>query len=220
MGVADGPSRWSIERFGPTLAAALWQRIPAALHRAVELARDAHEASELDTDHAFGPVRWKQQYEVLHEHLRDLPDVTDVHPPGAQVRVTVCRGHVLLPWRYAKRGNVDLASVHPGRDLGRLARDLLVLFGPEPAYREVPLPMMPVTPDESRERGPLREAVEGVAADPRVLLVGYAANSEDGLLRVSWGEAALARGDVLEWRHVEELPLSGEPSRGRPAPLG
>ncbi|GAB3954665.1 hypothetical protein GCM10027614_62130 [Micromonospora vulcania] len=91
MSGADGPSRWAIEKFGLPLASALHTAVPAALRRAVELAQGAREASELDTDHAFGPVRWKQQYEVLHEYLHNLPDVVDVHPPGAQVRVTICR---------------------------------------------------------------------------------------------------------------------------------
>ncbi|WP_433347818.1 hypothetical protein [Micromonospora sp. CA-111912] len=217
MGIAGWPSEWSVRKFGPTLAVSLRREIPAALHRAVELARGAREASELDTDHAFGPVRWKQQYEVLHEHLRELPDVTDVHPPGAQVRVTICRDHLLLPWRYAKRADVDIRDARPGRDLSRLIRDLLVLFGPEPSHEEVPLPMMPRSPEEARDREPLREIVEQFAARPEVVLVGFACNSDAGLLRVSWGEAALIRGNELEWGHVEDLPLPVGRSPRRPA---
>ncbi|MEW2376118.1 hypothetical protein AB0883_08445 [Micromonospora sp. NPDC047812] len=209
MDASGGPSRWSVERFGHPLAAALRQEIPAALHRAVELARGAREASALDTDHAFGPVRWKQQYEVLHEHLMELPGVTDVHPPRAQVRLTICRDHLLLPWRYAKRGDVDMRDVRPGNDLSRLIRDLLILFGPEPSHREVPLPLMPLTPEEERDRSALREAIKKLAPRPSVLLVGFACNSDAGLLRVSWGEAALIGNRELEWGHVEDLPLPG-----------
>ncbi|KXK59353.1 hypothetical protein AWW66_24735 [Micromonospora rosaria] len=206
---AGDPSDWSVRRFGPTLAGALRRQVPAALHRAVELARGAREASELDTDHAFGPVRWKQQYEALHEYLRELPDVTDVHPPGAQVRVTICRDNLLLPWRYAKRGDVDMRDVRPGRDLSRLIRDLLILFGPAPRHEEPMLPMMPPTPGESRDREPLREAVAQLAAEPQVILIGFACTSEAGLLRASWGEAALVRDSELEWGPVEDLPLPG-----------
>ncbi|MBM0255475.1 hypothetical protein [Micromonospora sp. 4G55] len=45
----------------------------------------AREAPEMMTDHAFGPVRWKGQYEELFAHLHDLPDVTRIHPVRAQV---------------------------------------------------------------------------------------------------------------------------------------
>ncbi len=205
---ADGPSRWSIEKFGLPLATTLRTEIPAALRRAVELAQDARDASELDTDHAFGPVRWKQQYEVLHEYLHDLPDVVGVHPPGAQVRVTICRGHLLLPWRYTTRSDLDMRDARPGRDLNRLIRDLLILFGPEPSHEEVTLPLMPLTPEEARDRSALREAVEQMTDEPRVLLVGFACNSDEGLLRVSWGEAALLGGTELKWGHVEDLPVA------------
>ncbi len=164
------------------------------------------EASVLDTDHAFGPVRWKQQYESLHEQLRDLPDVTDLHPPGSQVRITICREHLLLPWLYAKRGDVDMRDAR-GAALNQLIRDLLALFGPMPRHEEPLLPGMPLTPQESRDLTFLRESIERLVSKPQVLLIGFAANSDAGLLRVSWGEAALVRGADLEWGPVEDLPL-------------
>ncbi|MBL6275181.1 hypothetical protein JMF97_03275 [Micromonospora fiedleri] len=204
MGVVGEPSQWSIEKFGPQLARDLRSRIPKALYRAVELAQQAREASALDTDHAFGPVRWKQQYESLHENLRDLPGVTDVHPPGAQVRVTICRDHLLLPWLYAKRRGVDMCKVG-GRVKGQLIRDLLILFGPKPDYEEPTLPDMPLSPDEARDRTLLRQAIEQLAPRPKVLLIGFACNSDEGLLAVSWGEAALAPGKRLEWGPAEDL---------------
>ncbi|MFD2764892.1 hypothetical protein [Micromonospora eburnea] len=204
MGVVDEPSRWSIEKFGPDLARDLRSRIPKALCRAVELAQQAREASALDTDHAFGPVRWKQQYESLHEHLRDLPGVTDVHPPGAQVRVTICRDHLLLPWLYARRRGVDMCRVG-GRVRSQLVRDLLILFGPKPDYEEPILPGMPLNPDEARDRTLLRQAIEQLASRPKVLLIGFACNSDEGLLAVSWGEAALTSDRRLEWGPVEDL---------------
>ncbi|SCE69484.1 hypothetical protein [Micromonospora mirobrigensis] len=182
----------------------LRNRIPNALHRAVELAQHAREASALDTDHAFGPTRWKQQYESLHEHLRDLPEVTDVHPPGTQVRVTICCGHLLLPWMYGRRSGVDMRNA-TGPLKSQLIRDLLVLFGPKPGYDEPTLPDMPLTPDEARDRTLLREAIEQLTPQPKVLLIGFACNSGEGLLGVSWGEAALAQGRKLDWGPVEEL---------------
>jgi hypothetical protein len=204
MGVVGEPSPWSVGKFGPELARDLRARIPKALYRAVELAQHAREASALDTDHAFGPVRWKQQYESLHEHLRELPDVTDVHPPGAQVRLTICRDHLLLPWLYAKRRHVDMRDVQ-GQRTNQLIRDLLILFGPKPGFEEPTLPGMPPSPDEARDRTLLRAAIEELSPQPGVLLIGFACNSDDGLLHVSWGEAALAPGRKLEWGPVEDL---------------
>ncbi|GIJ79233.1 hypothetical protein [Micromonospora phaseoli] len=204
MGVAEEPSRWSVEKFGPDLALDLRARIPKALQRAVELAQDARMASALDTDHAFGPTRWKQQYESLHEQLQDLPHVKDVHPSGAQVRVTICRDHLLLPWMYAKRRGIDMRRVR-GRLKNQLIRDLLILFGPQSGYEEPTLPEMPPTPDEARDRTALRQEIEQLSPQPRTLLIGFACNSDEGLLGVSWGEAALVPGGGLEWGPVEEL---------------
>ncbi|WBB47423.1 hypothetical protein O3597_20060 [Verrucosispora sp. WMMA2044] len=204
MGVDGEPSQWSVEKFGPDLVRDLRARIPKALQRAVELAQNAREASALATDHAFGPTRWKQQYESLHEQLRELSDVQDVHPPGAQVRVTICRNHLLLPWMYAKRRGLDMRRVR-GRLKNHLVRDLLILFGPAPGYDEPTLPGMPATPDEARDRTLLRAAIEALTPQPRTLLVGFACNSDEGLLGVSWGEAALAPGGRLDWGPVEEL---------------
>ncbi len=205
MGVVGGPSAWAVDRFGAGRATVLYERIPIALTRTVERAMDAREASALDTDHAFGPVRWKAQYEELHHQLRDLPDVTDFQPHGAQIRITLCAGNLLLPWHYSSKGDVDVRNVRPNRRLSRLVRELLGLYGPAPRYAQPSLPGLdaPATVDRSE----LREAVEKLADEPRVVLVAYACNSDAGLLRVCWGDAALVRPDELEWTHVEDLPF-------------
>ncbi|MFF0819211.1 hypothetical protein ACFYUR_02345 [Micromonospora haikouensis] len=215
MGVADGPSRWSIEKFGFAQAVALRKRVPAALKRAVERAMDAREASEMTSDHAFGSVRWLVQYEELHHHLRELPDVTDLRPPGAQFRITVCAGHLLLPWHYSTRSDADIARTRPERTLSRFARALLALCGPQPRYQQDTLPLMPLSDQEADARSELREAVERLPVEPKVLLIGYACNSEAGLLRLCWGEAALRGNGDLEWQHVEELPMPGDAAQGR-----
>ncbi|MGC5330602.1 hypothetical protein [Micromonospora sp. DT62] len=215
MGVADGPSQWSIEKFGFAQAVTLRKRVPAALKRAVERAMDAREASEMTSDHAFGSVRWLVQYEELHLHLRELPDVTDLRPAGAQFRITVCAGHLLLPWHYSTRSDLEIARVRPGRTLNRFAHDLLAMYGPTPRYQQDTLPLMPLSDQESRDRSELRDAVERLPVEPKVLLIGYACNSDAGLLRVSWGEAALRQNGELEWQHVEDLPLPGDASQSR-----
>ncbi|MGB2567647.1 hypothetical protein ACPFP2_04220 [Micromonospora citrea] len=215
MGVADGPSRWAIDKFGFANAVTLRKRIPAALQRTVERAMDAREASELTSDHAFGPVRWKVQYEELCAQLRGLSDVTELHPPGAQIRITLCAGQLLLPWHYSEKSDVEVQRVRPDRRLSRLARDLLALYGPTPRYEQPALPLPQLDPPEVRDRAELRELVERLTVAPGVVLIAYACNSDAGLLRVSWGEAALTHEDRLEWEHVEELPLPGDPSEGR-----
>lgn len=211
VAVVDGPSAWAIEQFGFKLAVQLWRRVPAAMHRAVERARDARDASEMTSDHAFGSVRWLVQYEELLNHLQALPETVSVRPPRAQFRITICAGHLLLPWHYSAKSDVPMDLARPNRTFSRFARDLLRLFGPKPPFTQDPLPLMPAHPDHDRDLSELRGVVEDLTLEPRVLLIGYACSSDRGLLRLSWGEATLDRDDQLDWRHVDELPLPAAP---------
>ncbi|MEO3742727.1 hypothetical protein [Plantactinospora sp. B5E13] len=173
MAVVDGPSAWAIERFGFTLAVQLWRRVPAAMHRAVERARDARDASEMTSDHAFGSVRWLVQYEELLNHLEGLPETVSVRPPRAQFRITICAGHLLLPWRYSAKSDVPMDFVRPNRTFSRFARDLLRLFGPEPRFTQDPLPLMPPHPEHDRDLSELRGAVEDLTLEPKVLSIPW-----------------------------------------------
>ncbi|MBF9130490.1 hypothetical protein I0C86_16200 [Plantactinospora sp. S1510] len=74
---------------------------------------------------------------------------------------------------------------------------------------------MPAHPDDDRDLSELRDAIEESSPEPRVLLIGYACNSDQGLLRISWGEAALGRDNLLHWGHVDDLPVPAVSADGR-----
>lgn len=50
---------------------------------------------------------------------------------------------------------------------------------------------------------------------PQVVLVPYAANPQDGLVRAYVGSARIADGDLLDWQWLEELDLDSQPGDGR-----
>jgi hypothetical protein len=204
--VTNGPSRWAIDRFGPHLAAELWSLVPQAIGAAVNRALDAHDASRMQTDHAFG-AGWSLPFEELVNHLRSINGVRLVHPPRAFYQLVVVGEHVLLPWRYADEAGVSVEDSRAVRRLGVLGRELLRRFGPPPRWREEPLPLFDdVT--EQREADLVSSAIGELEPPPRVLIVGFASNSTQGLLHLCWGEASLAEGGGLQWDYHEDLPLS------------
>jgi hypothetical protein len=204
--VTNGPSRWAIDRFGPHLAAELWSLVPQAIGAAVNRALDAHEASRMQTDHAFG-AGWSLPFEELVNHLQSVDGARLVNPPRAFYRLVVVGGHVLLPWRYADEAGVSIEDSRAVRRLGVLGRELLRRYGPAPRWREDPLPLF----DDVTEQGEadlLGSALDELESPPQVLTVGFASNSTKGLLHLCWGEASLAAGGTLDWLHHEDLPLA------------
>lgn len=204
--VINGPSRWAVERFGPRLAAELWSLVPQAIGAAVNRALDAHEASRMQTDHAFG-AGWSLPYEELVNHLQSINGARLVSPPRAFYQLVVVGGHVLLPWRFADDAGVSIEDSRAVRRLGVLGRELLRRFGPPPRWRAEPLPLFD-NATEQHEADLVSSALGELESPPRVLIVGFAANSTQGLLRLCWGEASLAAGGDLHWRYHEDLPLS------------
>jgi hypothetical protein len=204
--VTNRPSPWAVDRFGPHLAAQLWSLVPQAITAAVHRALDAHEASRMQTDHAFG-AGWSLPFEELVSHLQSIDGVRLVSPPRAFYQLVVVRGHVLLPWRYADEAGVSIEDSRAVRRLGVLGRELLSRFGPAPRWHEDPLPLFDdVT--EQREADLVSSALGELESPPRVLIVGFASNSTQGLLRLCWGEASLADGGTLDWQYHEDLPLA------------
>lgn len=206
-GVAAGPSAWAVRRFGEAVATHLWWEVPAALGAAVDRAVNAREASRMTTDHAFGNARWPLQYEELAGRLSRIDGAVLIRPPRVCYELVVIRQHVLLPWCYGRAGTVPMAQARLGRSFGRLARELLRRFGPPPLWTQPSLPLFPPDEQDEREVAAVSDTLDRLDPPPRILIVGYACNSEQGLVRVAWGEAALADGEHPHWHYVEDLPL-------------
>jgi hypothetical protein len=205
------PSPWAIEAFGPRLAAELWTRVPQAVAAAVARALDAHEASRMQTAHAFGSA-WSVHFEELVNHLRSIDGAHLVRPPRAFYQLVVVGGHVLYPWRYAGERGTSIRARLGIRPIGALGRELLTRYGPPPGWREETLPMHfdgeEVTDARERREAVLMSSIlDELDPPPKVLVVGYASNTTEGLIHLGWGDAALADGGGLHWRHYEDLPL-------------
>jgi hypothetical protein len=205
------PSAWTIERFGPALAAQLWQRVPCALGCAVNRARDAHDASQMTTNHAFGSARWPIQYEELVKHLDDLDGATTVRLRRTFYQLVIVGGHLILPWYYAQTPDVRMRDARLGHSFGLVAREIVARFGPPPHWTQ--LSLLPTDDEEEREVDEARSVLYRLDPPPKVLIVGYACNARHGLLGVWWGEAALGDDDELHWYHDEQLPIPAETAR-------
>ncbi len=199
------PSAWAIERFGPALAGQLWHRVPCALACAVRRARDAHEASQMTTNHAFGSARWPIQYEELVNHLIDLDDAAAVRLPHTFYQLIVLKGHVILPWCYARTPDVRMRDARLGQSFGLLAREIVARFGPPPHWTQ--LSLLAADEEEERQVHEASSVLDKLEPPPKVLIVGYACNARAGLIGVSWGEAALGDDGELHWYYDEPLPI-------------
>lgn len=207
-----GPSPWAWARFGGQ-AEQVWRRVPQALAAAVSRALNAHQASRLSTNHAFGNSRWPLQYEELVNHLQDLPDAVPIRPPHAFYKLVIVHGQLLLPWYYADHP-VSIEDARAVRPVGRLAVDLLTRFGPPRQWHQPPLPLTMIDDDDEEDRrrvAQVTSALDEMDPPPQIVLVGYACNSHAGLIDIQWGEAALGDDRALQWYHHEPLPI--------PAPL-
>jgi hypothetical protein len=208
--VLSRPSRWSIDRFGEQVAAQLWTLVPRAIAAAVHRALDAHQAAQMLTDHAFGSG-WPLPFEELVNHLESVDGATVVNPPPRTFnRLVVVGGHVLLPWRYADLAGVSVEDTRAVRPLSVLGRQLLRRYGPAPRWQEDPLPLFE-NAAEQRDADLVTSALDTIEPSPRVLIVGFASNSTQGLLHLCWGEAALAQAGNLHWHYHEDLPLPATP---------
>ena len=205
------PSPWAIERFGPRLATELWTRVPLAVTAAVARALETHQASRMQTAHAFGSA-WSVHFEELVNHLRLIDGARLVRPPRAFYQLVVVGGHVLYPWRYAGERGTSIRSRLGVRPIGVLGRELLSRYGRPPHWREEPLPMFaggdePADARERRDAAMVSSILDELEPRPRVLVVAYASNTIEGLIHLGWGDAAPADGGGLHWHHCEDLPV-------------
>lgn len=200
------PSAWALHHFGAN-ADRLRRLVPQAMAATVGRALDAHQASKMTTDHAFGNARWVLQYEELVTHLQHLPDTHVLRAPHTFFQVIVVNDHLLLPWCYADhRCPVD--DRRQIRPPAALTMKLLSRFGPRPHWRQPHLPLTdPEQWDDPAAVARVESGLDELDPPPAVVLVGYACNSTEGLLDVMWGTAAPAEDGLLEWHHREALPI-------------
>jgi hypothetical protein len=202
----EGVGPWAVRHFGADLARELWHRVPAALAAAVGHALDAHAASLLRTNHAFGNARWPGQYEELVRHLGDLPGAQVVRPHTAFYELVVIRDHLFLPW----------CPGDGGRRPGRVVRGLLRRYGPAPRFRQ---PVLFALDDGAPGDEPTAGPLDDLGFAPRVTLIEYACTASQGLTDLAWGSATCDDGGEVHWLHREPLPLPRRIPRQRPAPL-
>ncbi|HEX8629254.1 MAG TPA: hypothetical protein VF755_13905 [Catenuloplanes sp.] len=204
--VLTGPAPWAVDRFGFTIAAELWVRIPAALAAATRRAATVRRAARTAAADAVSDPRWPAPYEELGAHLRGVPDASITRSPRARYQLVVVRNHVVLPWCYGATGAVSMRDARPGGSFGRLGRELLYRFG-GPRHRRPTEPGLPRDEADEHDVAELSEMLGRLDPAPRVLIAGYAGTAEDGLLRVCLGEAVPVEPGALSWRHLEDLPL-------------
>jgi hypothetical protein len=204
--VLVGPSSWVSERFGAPVAGELWARIPEALRTAIARAVHGRPHERQATDRLLANPRWPLPYEELAVYLGDLPGVEVVSPQRSAYQLVVCQGQVLLPWWYGPSGAVSMRDVPPGRGFGRLARELLARYGPP---QRSPYPELPMVRDimDEREVAAVCAELAKLHPKPRLVLAGYAASADHGLLRAGLGVPGATTAGVPAWHHVDDLPL-------------
>ncbi|MFB8046451.1 hypothetical protein ACFC8F_34725 [Streptomyces hydrogenans] len=198
-GSGRGPG-WAERTFGES-AEELARLIPAGLVRAHDRARSAHEGVRTQTLEAYGHGLYAAQFEELAVSLSVLPRAVQVRLQGRTFMVL--DGHVIYPFRYAKK-NVPVTAARLPRATGFRA-ELLRRHGPEPMQQALDLGL-----DEPEEPDP-RSDLALLPPDTRVVIVAYACSMTEGVIRIEWGSAELRTEDrYLLWHHHEPLAL---PSR-------
>ncbi|WP_033826294.1 hypothetical protein [Kitasatospora sp. MBT63] len=197
MSVADSTTPWAHTVFGP-LATKVAAIVPACIIRAHERAQGGHEGVHTQTLEAYGHGLYAAQFEELSAGLSQLPGTELVR---LQARtVAVIAGHVIYPYRYAKK-DVPVSTARLRSSSG-LRADLIRRHGPDPRQPELDLGLE--LPDEDEPHAHLAR----LSPDTKVVLVAYACSSADGIVRLEWGSAELHSQDrSLIWHHHEPLPV-------------
>lgn len=204
--VLVGPSPWVVEQFGDKVAAELWTRVPEALSAAIDREVNTHRTKTQATERILTNPRWALPYEELVLFLGSLPGARVISVPKSVYQLVVLRGHVLLPWCYGQSARLSMGDATVGRSFGRLARELLRRFGPpwRRSVLEAPLPLDAV---DEREVAKVCAVIAEMEPRPEVVIAGYAGTADHGLLRACLGELKAAENGILDWSHLDDLPL-------------
>lgn len=222
-GEAVEPSRWACDRFGAA-ASELAEAVTAGVRHAHALALDAHLASTLKSNDAYGYTLRVTVPEQLVEFTRQIPGVDARKPTGVRSRFPYVLVEetqvVLLPWRYATDVSVrriDAKLPAPISDLRKTMLGLSVQAGHvQPTLDDVDL--------DADELEVLITEEQDLLAQLRtrgaVVTVAFASNPVNGVIGLGWGDAELtdAGSGEVTWRHWEGLTIGRAASRSaRPA---
>ncbi|MCP2169425.1 hypothetical protein [Goodfellowiella coeruleoviolacea] len=208
MALAIPASTWARRTFGAA-ADDLGQAVPAALDRAHQLARAAHDIAAMTNLRTYGTTLWAKQYDELFAAISALGEARMAQLQG--YALVVFGRHAFFPLRYTDRVDVPVTRARLPQPVSPQRAQLYGAHAPSVADPQPPLPGWddPVPADRPR---PLPE----LGADIQLITIAYACNPEAGLLRVEWGEADHVGDGALRWGHHEPLPLpSAEPELAR-----
>lgn len=199
---------WALEAFGEA-AEDLFTRIPGAVRAAHTAALTAHVSAEMTSNDTYGHTLKVKQYELLVQHIRDVPGVTTRRPQGMRFELAVVpeTNVAILPLRYTtdpKERREDSRLPSPVSDLRKSLLGLNSSATPhqltiEHAFEDDE--MLAVGLEE------LEEVDKQLRKFGRIVVVGYASNPTVGVWGIGWGDLELedeATGKVL-WTHWESL---------------
>lgn len=174
-------------------------------------------------------LMWLGVPKALTAMFRDLAGVQLHRPKRGRYHLPLVNGVPIIPWRYAKDGKTDLKDVPFGRPVSATRQ---ALFSPPDMAPELPLgevglgdAVLDDLSDEQREQvNAYGTDVRSLATDRLAGVLAYASNP-DALLNGYFGYAVLGVDGLLDWKYIEELPLTSYslplrevgPPAGRPA---
>lgn len=214
--------QWAQTAFGGA-AEDLATRVPGALRAAHAAALTAHISAEMTSNDTYGHTLKVKQYELLVEHVRDIPGVTTRRPQGMRFELAVVpeTNVAILPLRYTtdpKEKREDSRLPSPVSDL---RKSLLGLNSPATPRQ---LTIEHAFEDDATLAGNLEELEEidkQLRKFGRIVVVGYASNPTVGVWGIGWGDLELedeSTGQV-HWTHWESLSESPALNPMRDIPL-
>lgn len=210
MAEAFVPEDWTVSRFGRENAIMMARLIPQAIQDAVTRQMDAHQASKQKSLQTYVGT-WPIKYEEIANSLIAVPGAQVAKPPGYSVEIVLVNNVAVVPFEYAKDAQTPLDDHRVMDKLNALTEKLLEQYGPEPEFIQPVLEGFSIDDDTDFSEP---ELLPGFEPDG-VVIVFYAADPYDGLLRVGWGEAEIGIGDRPVWvpRKQQDLLLPTAKSR-------
>lgn len=215
-------SQWAQTAFGDA-AEELATLVPGALRAAHAAALTAHVSAEMTSNDTYGHTLKVKQYELLVEHVCDVPGVTTRRPQGMRFELAVVpeTNVAILPLRYTtdpKERRDDSRLPSPVSDLRKSLLGLNSSAGPRQ------LTIEHAFEDDATLTGSLDELEEvdkQLRKFGRIVVVGYASNPTVGVWGIGWGDLELEDENTgkVHWTHWESLVESPALYPARDIPL-
>lgn len=197
-------SDWAARTFDMR-ASKLRELIPAALARAHDRARSAHEAAEATTSRTYGNVLWEAQFEEMVSALEPIDGVRRAKMRGYELALLV--DHVFFPLRCDSAAEVDQPK--PGYPVSEQRRRLFHAHGLEAGHQQ------PFLDESLADLTPEVDAFPQLGANTRLVVVAYAVDQQVGVLRIAWGLVEYVENRELRWGERSDLPVATEEGRRR-----